>query len=618
MTELLYIRPFSWKLDSRASEPVVQLFGRTVANQTIYVRIASKASSEAAVWKAHNLCPYDLVKITRYSPLPPGYTSFNFNVCCSENHLEPVDEDVEDLSDPPRVFYWDLEVYASVPGRFPQASDPNDEIFAVSIRTESEEVNEYVIITKPVGPMDDVVVISAANERDLLTKFFALFVTFSPDYHCHFNGDVFDLPYLLERARVCKFDVPYLSRVRAVPMDIITCEIPTPYGTKAIPTLSIPGIESVDVLHYSRAFYPHLPNHRLDTMAKHMVGVGKYDLSIADMMEAVRSNDSAKLTEVVKYSIGDVRVLSDTWGAMDGENVLLSVSNKLRVSIDTLLRSPHLIEAIIFSLDSGDLKDRNYHNSILTHTREAQPGVYRKIYTSDYSELYAIAMQSSSDPITAELGRRLVGSPPNLIFAVFHSRFVCVEEILPRFNDLIKFVAHEPGVISVTDTMVWHYHKFYRPGVVVTNYYPIWIRLNDVSPVVDNQHYIAVTDRKEFESSGRCELARPSSGVVRKSLVAYMLSVDLFMPPDVRTFPLEDFALTVRCSSNVGYVAGTLEDILLHQCEAVGGFQDIQYVNTTEGPMVLARARKEIIDYPSYAAAAMDAIQQVRRYHQPL
>lgn len=644
MSQPLYIRPFSWKLDTTIAEPVMQLFGRTVTNHTIYLRIHCKVTGvagdtgevvrmpsitspqyrlnpcgvETALWQARNLRPYDLIKITKYAPLPPHYTTFHFNLRCEEQHVETADSDVEDTSDPPRVFYWDLEVNASVEGRFPQSSDPRDEIFAVSIRTESEEVNEYVIITRPVPPMEEVVVQLAVDERDLLTKFFALFTTFAPDYHCHFNGDMFDLRYLLERARLCKLDLPYLSKVRSVPARTFMGTFPIPYGNNQAETLSIPGIESVDVLHYSRAFYPHLPNHRLDTMAKHLVGTGKYDLPIEDMMAAVRSNDLVALAEVVRYSIGDVRILSDTWGAMDGENVAYSVCSKLRVSLDMLLRAPmaDLVDAIVFGVSPAALYSRNYQNPVLTHIRSAPPGIYRKVYTADYSEMYALAMQTSPDPVTAELGRRLIGAPPDLVFMVFRSRYVNDLELMPRFLQMIQCLK---GAISVSATTVWCHTKIPEPGVVMTNYYPIWVRLTDTAPTENNAHYIAVTDRMEFESSGRCSLARPACNVIKQGLLAYMLSVDVFVPPNIRAAPMRDFAMSVWCNSATPYVAGTLQDVLLHQCEEglghAQGQRELKYVNTTEGPLLLARVRPDIIDYDSYTVAITGAIERVRAYH---
>jgi hypothetical protein len=647
MTQALYIRPFSWQFDDTADDNVVQLFGRTVTNHTVYVRIHCKITGvapatgevlrasaisdpqyrvtpcgvEAALWHARNINPYEVVKITKYAPLPPGHTTCHFNIRCLEEHVEAAESGVDDISDPPRVFYWDLEVNASVTGRFPLASDPRDEIFAVSIRTESEEVNEYVIITRPVNAIEEVVVISAFDERDLISKFFALFTTFAPDYHCHFNGDMFDIRYLLERARICKLDLPYLSKVHTVPARTLVRTFPTPYAPNQAETLSIPGIDSVDVLHYSRSFYPHLPNHRLDTMAKHLVGTGKYELSIDDMMTAVRTNDPEGLTEVVKYSIGDVRVLSDTWGAMDGENVTYSVCSKLRVSLDSLLRAPmaDLVDAIVFGVSPPALYQRQHQNPVLTYIRSAPPGIYRTIYTSDYSEVYALAMRTSSDPITAELGRRLIGAPPDLVFMVFRSRYVNNMELMPRFFEMMRDVIHSPTVISVSGTTLWHYQKLSRPGIVMTNYYPIWIRLTDTGPTENNQHYVAVTDRKEFESSGRCSLARPACNVIKEGLLAYMLSVDVFVPPNIREAPITDFAMSVWCTPSTAYVAGTLHDILLHQCDANDvGTRELKYVNTTEGPLLLSRVRPEIIDYHSYTSAINSAIERIRAYHNPL
>ena len=63
----------------------------------------------------------------------------------------------------------------------------------------------------------------------MLDRFFNLFKIFRPDRHVYFNGDMFDMPYVIDRAGVLEKDIPNLSKIKHLQMIPKLESIATPF-----------------------------------------------------------------------------------------------------------------------------------------------------------------------------------------------------------------------------------------------------------------------------------------------------------------------------------------------------------------------------------------------------
>ena len=669
MTSTLKVRPTSWTtIDPPETDlhnkpylgPSIQLFGYTEDGTTIYVRIALQHTFvikypapphnmenmkvlygdgekfvvraatipstwepfvietdphgvENALWHACKLEPYDWLEITSFIPLPCKYTHCDLNIRCLEENLRQCHE-LQEPSHVSRLFLWDIEVYTPIHGKFPRASDETDEIFMVSIITVDDEIKEYVIASVPVHLTeqdDDIILLSAKNERDLLAQFFGLYAMFAPDYEGYYNGDMFDLPYVIQRAALHKLTIPHLSKIPSCPPNIITCKYPVPFGNNEAPALQKPGIEVVDLLHYSRRFYPFLPNHRLNTIAQYITGTGKYDLSIDDMMKAVETRNQSALSEVVKYSMADSVCLLDTWESMDIDTVLHEVCNNLRISAHTLLCSDYaeIVRQALWNIAPLQSTPKNPY--LPKHLKAMECGTYRNVYVTDYSDLYAHVMQKSTVKAVAELGRRLVGAPPLVIYTAFH--LLDYDNMFPYLQNELNNIMTKYSIVAVGPTTLWHFGRLDCDHCTLVNFYPIIMKIDGRPPYnhrPENWNYIALTDHGEFESAGFSEVCRPLCGAAKKTMIMYMNATSIFVPPSPTSFPNKDFILKVKMNENENYTADTLQGKLYRQCpQQYQGTRELHYIQTTSGPLLASKMTPfHKIDYDYYVSRVQTII----------
>lgn len=189
--------------------------------------------------------------------------------------------EVKSLEDPTppkdlRVMAVDIEVYTEHSS--PRAT--RDPIIIIGATTNGGEIKQFVA-----DGMDD---------RGAISEFTEYLLKYDPDILLGYNSNIFDWPYMLERAKVLglKLDI---SRRRGLQPTTST------YGH-----VSIPGRLNVDLLNFAEEI-PEIKLKSLDIVADYLGVMKREERTIVDYSDFPKYwKDSSKRQELLKYNVDDV------------------------------------------------------------------------------------------------------------------------------------------------------------------------------------------------------------------------------------------------------------------------------------------------------------------------
>ena len=542
-----------------------------------------------SLWETLSIGPYDVLQIENYAFLPDTYTSCDLNIRTEEDYISSATIDISII--PQRLFFWDIETF-SKSGEFPNSINPDDIIFMISIITVSNnDYTGYVIVKGDVNidliNRNDVVIIKADDEPDLITKFFTIYNNFRPDRLIYYNGDSYDMPYLLDRVKINKLKIPNISKILSFTPRAIKHSYSTPFGREFADTLNIPGTEIIDLLHYYRLFYPYLKNHRLDTVARQFIGEGKTGLTIDEMMETVSTNNSDKFAKVVDYSYIDSLRMYELCQTTNVQNNLETLCNNLGVDINTLLHSEleNIISRVVYNIDAGSaLLKGQYDNP--QHLKEAVKGIYRNVYVYDYSEIYRQIMLESGQSIASTLAVKLDGAPSKLIVTAFYSNYVDRTQLLDMVNNLLNDLLKTDLIIAVEPFVLRSIGPLELPWLTTLYTSPYYISISKAS-------YMILDNEGELETAGLAKLCRPAfplaSDIIRQYLLA-IYSDKIYKIPDIKIYPREKFILIVKISNSDIGTTNELKARLMEQYnEIITTWVTLRYIITIRGPVIVTQ-----------------------------
>lgn len=562
-------------------------------------------------WEAKEIGPYEWLSIEKFTPLPGKYTTCDLNIITDEFYIRSEPNIDEEIS--PRLLFWDIETFASKPNEFPNSSNPDDIIFIISIITVNQDGPKGYVIVKGNVNSDlidrnhNMVVIKAKDEKDLLTQFFAIYNIFKPDRQIYYNGDMFDMPYLLNRFNIHGMDIPKITKILSLTPRITQHQYPTPFGRELERTIQLPGTEIIDLIHYYRRFYPHLRNHKLDTVANTFIKEGKADLTIDEMMDAVRTNDETKMSRVIEYSYIDSLRMYQLWNHSVEMNFLTPqlqielVCNNLGINADILLRGSFdkIVDLAAYNIDAGAAIISGA-NDKPNHLKEAVNGIYRNVYIYDYSELYRRLLLESEQRLGSTLGERLEGAPPQLILETFYSKYIDRTDLLPLLTSMLDSVIGTQMVIAIEPTII----RSIGPLTVD------WLKMLDNNPCyvsVSKASYIILDGDGDIQKSGLSKLCRPkfdlASDIIEEYLtLVYSNNLANFKPPQLENLPLENFILMEKIGDTIGLSPDTIKYKLAAQYGSpITTWVSVKYVMTHRGPVLLSLLTPDdILDYKYY------------------
>nr|AMQ36054.1 PxGV-Torf91 protein [Plutella xylostella granulovirus] len=150
---------------------------------------------------------------------------------------------------------------------------------------------------------EEVSVFAMLDERSAIEKFYELLWRSNPDEVLDYNGDSFDIPFLMRRAEILGVGEDVLRRYDLPPTKIKWTNIRSKYGydTRAH---SLDYYNHTDILQYVKGSMDHskIENLKLETVAKYYLGVGKLDMNVREMIKLYERGEMAK---IVEYNVRD-------------------------------------------------------------------------------------------------------------------------------------------------------------------------------------------------------------------------------------------------------------------------------------------------------------------------
>nr|AJA91734.1 DNA polymerase [Adoxophyes orana granulovirus] len=150
---------------------------------------------------------------------------------------------------------------------------------------------------------DKIVVIPSSSEKEMLNSFLKLLFTSNPDEILDYNGDKFDLPFLLKRCAINNIDLNFITRYNLKPSNMKTVNVFSKFGYATVNHYMV-YYNHLDVYQYLKNSIDaqKLENLKLNTVANYYLKVGKVELSVREMMNLYKDK---KFGQIVRYNVRD-------------------------------------------------------------------------------------------------------------------------------------------------------------------------------------------------------------------------------------------------------------------------------------------------------------------------
>ncbi|AAQ21696.1 DNA polymerase [Cryptophlebia leucotreta granulovirus] len=210
------------------------------------------------------------------------------------------------------VACFDLETYTNLSSFSNANIDP---IITISLVVKMhDEMKMYCLINTQGNnfSLDDkvdaevdgqIVVLPFYNEKEMIKAFFLLLWKSNPDTILDYNGDKFDLPYLVQRSKLLDIDLKFIRRYNLPPIDMNTIEVKTKFGYN-FNNYFMKYFNHLDVYQFIKSSFDasKIENLKLDTVASFYLKKKKVELSVREMIDLYNKNQYAK---IVKYNVID-------------------------------------------------------------------------------------------------------------------------------------------------------------------------------------------------------------------------------------------------------------------------------------------------------------------------
>ena len=620
MQKPLSILPSSWS----CSNSSIQIFGYTNTNTSIFVKFPILAKRDGpemykdmfenrygviyGIWKSKNLTPYYWININNYKPLPQKYAKCDLNISCGEEDIVQSNE-TNDHDSEEKLLFWDIETYVENTDIFCSANNPKEYIYMISIITKYKETRKsYLITTCNVPISNDYYVIKVSNEKALLERFFTIYQSFNPDRDIYFNGDSFDMPYLIGRCELNKVAIPTISK--------LSNYVPGKYITKNAYNQSVwgidtPGIDRIDLMLICKRLYPHLENHKLDTIAKHFLDKGKLPITLEEMIKAVDTQDPQLLDTLAQYSVIDSLRMVELWEHLDLSYKLYSTCNNLKLSPDDVLHENMdiLIDKIMYnmSIDSLDTTQNKPE-----HLNNIERGIYMNVYIYSYAELYLQVMRSSNHENVRSLAIKLVSEPDELISKIFYSKYINTEELNKKVYDEMQVLKSKYKIIGITGTQIFTQNE------ILDHEYLQEIKFVDL--FLSEKEGNILLQRGKFTSRGYGNLYRFECDYIQNVINYYLVSIRDNIISDnteeLETSNTENLILTRRINNLNDLSPDKIEYKLIAQYDKkyIAGVT-LKYIMSMDGPILYSKMTEDIkIDQDFYREAANRKIKYIKTF----
>jgi len=420
----------------------------------------------SSFWKARNITPYGWIYIEKYEYLTKTNTYCDIEIRTSEEFIHNASNDFKISTN---KLFFDIEVI-SLDRNFTDAENPSHEIFMISAISEIDnKMTAYILTTKNTDIFPEAIFKKYNTEKDLIIGFFDLWREVNPDRCMNYNGDSYDMPYILTRAKLHKISIPSLNKLLSP--SIVTIKFhPSPFGYERDKTIISPGVEKLDLITYFRRFYPGNQNYKLETTGKLYLGEGKSGLEIEEMFQIVESNDPVRMKTVSWYSYKDSILLYDLYNKLDIENKIENICNDIYCTSEELLRlsDKDLISRMFHNADIGTTMIGPMIISDISYLRPFNTGVYTNLYVNKYDELFdlALSMDTLSMDYVDIIRNRIKHLPTYMKAMVIYSNYVPIE-VRDYLQSLLNNIE---GIIAIDKNYIYTKEPDIKPLSLIDKY----------------------------------------------------------------------------------------------------------------------------------------------------
>ena len=505
--------------------------------------------------------------------------------------------------------YWDIEV-VTPRKEFVYAKYIDNHVISISLITESTSSlfsareNKEQKVRKSYflywGSYDienkNFEAIRFSRESDMLIHFFDMIEKFNPDRMYSYNGDSFDIPYLVERCTLHGI-VPSGS------IKFINKRIKVRFQWETVKAFDSLEIEHFDILRIMLRFYPGLPNYKLETIGKLFLGEGKTGLDIEEMFTSFYAQRSEGMEDLARYSIQDSLLLANLNEKLGFDELLENVANSCGILCDQILDIPDevLVDKCAFMVDPGsyNLAGKIVKSNFLSNIK--QNYLYKDIYIYDYTIYYSIEMQQSKDQFNYDLSLRSLELPGKIKSELYWSRYLIRENEENLISQLIEL--NKERIIEVTDTTiksVGPMEDLIQNSLILVNRYSYYLQLGKLS-------YVAKDIDGTLIKVGNMKVLKPTFKISKdylNNVLNYIFTEgQIGIPPDydVEDGIYEDYEIETKLKDIAEYKEGTDKFILAKQFnERIKTWTRVKYYQTIQGPILKALYKDEVLDTDFY------------------
>jgi DNA polymerase elongation subunit (family B) len=315
---------------------------------------------------------------------------------------------------------FDIEC-CSEDGTFPSFNRKNDPIIQIGttvyIFGENECKLQYIATLNKCNPIEDAIVESYDNEKDLILGWAKFIEKLDPDIITGYNIWGFDWEYIYRRAESGNGGEynPYndilfrkLQRVKPAYLSSSKVEITvsdlssSALGVNILKYIDIEGVVQIDLLKVVQRDYK-LDSYKLDNVAKHFMKQQKVDLSPKELFKNFKEGTPEKIKEIAVYCIMDCKLVNDLINKLQVITNNLGMSNVCIVPFSYLFLRGQGIKIfslvakfcreenfLIKDLSVDDADKNSYEGAIVFHPT---PGIYfEPVVVMDYNSLYPSSM----------------------------------------------------------------------------------------------------------------------------------------------------------------------------------------------------------------------------------
>jgi len=384
----------------------------------------TKVSSLLRFYHIQNIDPsrWLTVKANQYKMTLPKFTRTQIDITTDYTNISNIH-----CNDIPKIITasFDIECTSS-DGSFPKFNRQSDQIIQIGVTVyvfgDNDCKLQYIATLKNCDSIENTMVESYQNEKDLILGWANFIVKLDPDILTGYNIWGFDWEYIYRRAELGMGDInnePYhdilvrkLQRIDSIRSNLYKIDLTikdlssSALGVNILKFIDIEGIVQIDLLKVVQRDYK-LESYKLNEVAKYFMKQQKIDLSPKEIFKNYKDGTPDKIKEIAVYCIMDCKLVNDLINKLQVITNNLGMSNVCIVPFSYLFLRGQGIK--IFSLVAKFCREENFlikdllDSDIDKNSYEGaivfvpEPSIhFEPIVVMDYNSLYPSSMISEN------------------------------------------------------------------------------------------------------------------------------------------------------------------------------------------------------------------------------